>query len=514
MRNRLLLSILIILVCFTTVYSQNGTRSVDYSTRSFGRGGTSIGLWDSPSLLLSNPGGLSYMKNSELTANGIFMIPGYTFINYKKDASGNTTATELNNSDGEKNLYVLPSISYIHKFKDSKFTLGVGFFTTGGMGAEYNLNHELFKDASGNYVQKLYKSNFAVMEAPLTVSYKIIPELSIGLTAELVYSQLEFINPFSLPPDILKGTAMPGMTFGQLFSMPRTMGGLGYSELTSYAEMNELNTFSYGGKIGVAYKVNDKFSLGASYSLPIPLKFTDGKAKLDMTDQFNDASFRAVQNVMARYPGITIQQARDSVLHQFIAMGINPANGFEAEYSIDNEFEMPQSFGFGIGYAPMSTLRFGFDFEWINWSKALDQMDLTLRNGTNSNINKMLSKGGTGQEELKVPFLLKWKDAVLLKFGGEYDFSKKFTLRLGYSYGTNPIPPETIIPVIPTVIEHHIMGGFTFNIIDKFAMNMALEWAVKNDVTGTNPHLIASEYINSKTGLENFVGHLSFTYGF
>jgi len=100
-------------------------------------------------------------------------------------------------------------------------------------------------------------------------------------------------------------------------------------------------------------------------------------------------------------------------------------------------------------------------------------MSLTLKNGTNSNINRMLAAGGTGQPDLNVDFLLNWKDAVILKFGGEYDFSDKFTARLGYAYGTKPYSGSTIIPIIPAILEHHLMGGFSYNFTKKFTLDIA-----------------------------------------
>jgi long-subunit fatty acid transport protein len=514
MLTRKLLFLLGFLFAYTISFSQDGTRSIGYSTRALGRGGTEIGFFDSPALMLTNPGGLSFIKSSMLAVNGIFMLPAPKFANYK-NVNGVTNTTLLNdNVNGENNLYVLPSLVYIHKFDKSKFTLGIGAITSGGMGADFMLNHELFKNSTGGYVQQKYHSKFAIIENGLSVSYLFTPDFSVGISGEFVYSQLEFITPYSLSPSLLKGQATPTMTFGQMFAAPRNVGGLDYKEVTSAADMNGLKSYSFSGKIGLAYKFNDAFSMGASYSAPIPLNFKNGKAQLDMTYQFNDASGRAVQNIMGRYPGITQQAALDTVMHQFLLMGINPANGFVSTYDIENKFEVPQSFGFGLMYSPAPRLKFGFDFEWINWTKSFDKMVMTLKNGTNANINKMLAAGGTGQTDLIIDFLLNWKDAVILKFGGEYEFSDKFIARLGYAYGTNPIPTSTIIPIIPAVLEHHIMGGFSYNFSKKFVTNFALEYGLNSKVTNISPNLIAAEYNNSTTSLKNFIGHISFAYMF
>jgi len=491
-------------------YAQNGTRAVDYSTRSIGRGGTEIGFFDGPSVMITNPAGMSFIKKPVLNANAIFMVPPTHFKNYKKDASGKVTTTLLNDNDGEKILYVMPSLAYVHNIKDSKFTFGAGVFTTGGMGTEAKYLHQLFATPQN------YRSRFGVIESVISGSYLITPNLSFGITGEFVYSTIELSQPFSLPPSVLQGkvvTSQGTTTFGNYFSNPRP-AGLGYRELTAAAEMTNLKSYTFGGKIGFAYKFNEVFTFGASYTASVPLNFKNGNAQMDMSAQFNEAAGRAVMNLMQIYPGISQDSATHMVMAFFGANGINPAAGFVANYTVTNEFKTPQSFGFGLKYAPLSKLRFGFDFEWLNWSKAFDKMKITLSSGSNSNINKLINNGGTGQSDLVVEFPMNWKDAVILKFGGEYDLCKKMTVRAGYSYSTNPIPSETIIPIMPAILEHHIMAGFSYDILEKLTMNLALEYGVKNTVTGSANHKVASEYINSESSLQNLLGHISLNYNF
>jgi long-chain fatty acid transport protein len=502
---------------YSIAISQNGTRAVDYNTRSIGRGGTEIGFFDGPSAMLMNPAGISFIKKPVLNANAIFMVPPTHFKNYVKDASGNPTTQILNDADGEKLLYVMPSLSYVHDFKNSKFTLGAGVFTTGGMGTEGKFNHQLFVSPvfSTNYQPQIYRSRFAVIESCISGSYLITPQFSIGITGEFVYSTLELGQPFSLTPSFLKGTlnTLSGpTTFGAYFSGNRP-SGLGYNELTASAEMTNLKSYSFGGKIGLAYKLSDKFSMGASYTLSVPLNYKDGNAKMDMSAQFSEASGRAVQNLVSSM-GISPDSAAKLVTALFSANGIHPYEGFIADYTVSNEFKTPQSVGFGLMYSPAPKFRLGFDFEWLNWSKAFDKMTLTLKGGTNSNINKMLVNGAPGNEDLVVEFPMNWKDAVILKFGGEYDLSKVVIVRAGYSYSSNPIPEETIIPIMPAILEHHIMAGFSYDVYTKLTLNLALEYGLKNSVTGSNPHLVATEYKNSESSLQNLLGHISLAYMF
>jgi long-chain fatty acid transport protein len=517
MMKRILTVYLLLVVSFSTVYSQNGTRAVDYNTRSIGRGGTEIGFFDSPSLMLTNPAGISFIKKPVLDANAIFMVPIPHFKNYYKDASGNTTGNILNDAEGDKTLYVMPSLAYVHNIKDSKLTLGAGVFTTGGMGIGFKLNHQLFATPPGstNFQQQSYSSKFAIVEATLSAAYLITPNFSVGATGEFVYSTLDLSQPFSLPPSVLQGrliTTQGVTTFGSYFSAAKPVG-LGYKELTTAAQMSGLKSYTFGGKIGIAYKYSDRFSFGASYTASVPLRFKNGTADMDMSAQFNEASGVAAMNLVNIYH-ISVDSAAKLVAALFSANGISPYAGFIGKYTVANDFSTPQSAGFGLMYSPIEKLRFGFDFEWLNWSKAFNSMKLTLSAGDNSNINKMIGRGGTNQSDLVIEFPMKWKDAVILKFGGEYDISKVLTLRAGYAYSTNPIPPETIIPIMPAVLEHHLMAGCTYALLQKLDLNLAVEYGLNSKVTASSTHQAASEYNNSESSLKNLLGHISLSYHF
>ena len=506
-------TIFVVFVTVSSLYAQNGTIPVGYNARSFGRGGTSIGFFDNPGLMMSNPAGLSFLNEQVFDINAIVMLPAPTFKNYKKNADGTPTTTVLNDANGYKDPFVLPSAAYVHKIKDSKFTFGLGFFTVGGMGAEFDLNHELFvnRDANGfptttnTYNQQKYRSRYAVMQGGLTGAYKITDKFSIGVSAHLVYSTIGFTNPFSLSPSVMKGPTPLGITFGSLFK-----DSLRYSEVTSAADMKDLKAFSFNGRIGLAYKFSDKFTAGLNFSSPVPLNFKNGTANMDMGAQFTDAFERVAHKYMAA--GYTRAQALAAATATFTGLGIDFTKGYTASYDITNDFEVPMSLGFGCMISPKENFRLALDVEWINWSKSAKSMKLTLTNGQNFNINKVLGQGGVGQDPLIVDFPLNWGDAILVKIGGEYDFSKAFTLRLGYAYGNNPIPNTTINPIVPANLVHHFTAGSSFYLTKRALINLGLEYGLKNNQVSDTPNLVASEYNGSTTGLLNLLGHISVTY--
>jgi long-chain fatty acid transport protein len=348
------------------------------------------------------------------------------------------------------------------------------------------------------------------MQGGVTAAYKISDKFSVGISTHLVYSTIAFNNPFSLSPSVMKGVTPMGITFGQMFSMPTSQGGLGYTEVTSSADMKDLKAFSFNGRLGLAYKFSDKFTAGLNFSSPVPLNYENGTANMDMSAQFTDAFEKVAHGYMSM--GVSRPAAVDSATRKFTQLGLDLTKGYSAEYDITNEFEVPMSIGFGCMYAPKNNFRLAFDFEWINWEKSAKSMKLALTNGENYNINKVLGQGGVGQTALLVDFPLNWKDAFIVKIGGEYDIKKTFTVRLGYAYGNNPIPTNTVVPIVPAVLVHHITGGTTFNLTNRALMNLAFEYGVKSAVTSDTPNLVASEYNGSTTSLQNLVGHISISY--
>ncbi len=510
--KKLFLSLISILFV-AGAYAQSGTIMLSNDAQSAGRGGTSIGVFNSYELMMSNPAGLSFVKNSSININ-LSVMRSQTYF---KNA--------INDTYGKTNYSPMPDLGYVHKSanKNSKWTWGIGAFTQGGMGADFTLKNELYRaqtfalnsanntyyPVKGDYEPQTYHSKFAMMEFGPSVAYKISDKFSVGISAHLVYSMMEFQMPFGMNPSIMAGEAMPGMTFGQLFAAKPSQGGFGYNEVIASANMKNLNTISWTGKIGFAYKPNKKLSIGLNFNLPTTLNFKNGKASMDMTAQFTDAIGRAIygfyQNPSSQ--GVSLNDALAGVATNFSQMGIDVSKGVIGDYNLNLKMKMPMSIGYGMSYQASSKLNLALDLIWTNWANAFNQMQMTLTNGTNANINKML--GGTG---FTYDFPLNWKNNVTFKIGGEYQVTNHFTLRAGYDYNTNPVPSSTIFPIFPAIVENHISLGASVLIGKKLTVNAAASGALYNKQTATTPSAIQSEFSGSISGLKTIIGSISFNY--
>ncbi len=491
MRSRYLLLPTLFFLFATTLQAQNGAGLLDFNARSAGRAGTTMGFFDSPELMATNPAGIAFVENSMIDANLSLLIPSLHFTN------------GLNDKDGDDNLYPLPSVAYVNRPSTGAWSWGVGVFTTGGMGADYTLQHPLLGSQE-------YHSMLAVFQAGPSLSWEFAPGIALGASAHAVYSQMEMKMPYSLSPDIMAGVANPmtGMTFGQMFSAPPTQGGFGYEEVTAAADMKELAGISFQGKIGLAFNLGSGMSLGIAYSSPVPMTYRNGTAAMDMTGQFQDAMGRAVQGYMMQNPTATMEEAQQAVMQMFGQLGIDPTLGFAATYDVETTFGMPQTIGAGMKYEVSDEIRIGLDVDYVFWSSAFDEMEISLTNGSNANINRMM-----GGSTVETTFPMNWEDTFIAKLGFEYDASTALLLRAGYAYGSNPVPDETAFPVFPAILEHHLMlGGSVFVPATPLAIHLAFEYGLNNEQTGATPHLVAQEYAGSTSELSTMLFHIAFTW--
>jgi long-chain fatty acid transport protein len=495
--KKLLCIIALLLMSASITWSQNGTRLIGFDAVTSGRGGTSTGFFDNPSLMMNNPGGLSFLKSSQADLSFSLMAPKVYFQNKNNITYGND------------NLFPLGCLSYARKASD-KLTYGIGVFTQGGMGADFSLKHDLYKDQTGNYIKQPYHSKFAVMQGGGSVAYKLNKQFSAGITANLIYGQVEFQMPMSMPPSMLKGIVNPqtGMTFGYMFAAPNASGGLGYSELVASANMSSLTAFGFNGKIGIAYKPNDQFSFGINYTLPVNLTYKNGTGSMDMTYQMNNAFGKVVTMIMQQYPDMTPAEAQQQAMAQFSQMGIDLSKGASDQYNAQAKFGLPQSLAAGFSFSPTKKLRLALDGEWINWKNAFDQMDISLTDGSNTNINKMIGTSGS----IAMAFPLYWKNTVVIRTGIEYDVCKKATVRGGYVYGSNPVPSTTVFPVFPAIVKDHFTAGLSVKISKAFVVNGAYEYSVENKQRASSDSYIGDEYNNSTSGLKNNIFHASISW--
>ena len=78
---------------------------------------------------------------------------------------------------------------------------------------------------------------------------------------------------------------------------------------------------------------------------------------------------------------------------------------------------------------------------------------------------------------------------TIYKFGAEFSGVETWTLRGGFSYGTQPVEESEVLFNIlaPGIIQKHATLGFTKWLNEKHALNFAAMHGFSQTVTGPNP---------------------------
>lgn len=76
MLKRILFTFVSLLVLIGVSFATNGTRMIGFNAKTVGRGGTSVGIFDSPSLMMSNPAGIGFLNGIIVDGNFSLMVPG------------------------------------------------------------------------------------------------------------------------------------------------------------------------------------------------------------------------------------------------------------------------------------------------------------------------------------------------------------------------------------------------------------------------------------------------------
>jgi long-chain fatty acid transport protein len=133
--------------------------------------------------------------------------------------------------------------------------------------------------------------------------------------------------------------------------------------------------------------------------------------------------------------------------------GIAPAmqsafGGASHRTKVSSEAEFPEIYSVGLAYFPGEKLTLAADFELVRW-KSFDKADLNIH----QEVPPILVSGTTP---------LDWKDSRQYKAGMDYRFHAKASLRLGYSFITNPVPDHTLEPGNPDADVHTLSMGLGY----------------------------------------------------
>lgn len=232
----------ILLALATPAGATNGLNMTSFGGQEAGMAGASLGVSDNAAAMNNNPAGLTQIKGNEATVGLAVLMPELKH----KDQFGNDT-------DGKDNLYLLPTLAYAYHPKDNPWTIGLGVFSQGGLGTEFNN----LKTAFGTTDQTF--SSLAYAKVTPSVAYQINDQLSLGAALNVGYAAMEM--------KFFPNTVVPGVFYGM--------------------NMQDVYGFGYGFKAGAQYKVTDMVTLGLVYTSESDLELNHGQMTFASLGTYN-----------------------------------------------------------------------------------------------------------------------------------------------------------------------------------------------------------------------------------
>jgi long-chain fatty acid transport protein len=430
-----------------SAFATNGMNLEGYGPIATGMGGASMAYDNGTAAMMNNPATLGMM------ADGSRLDIAVGNLGPNVDAKAPAAMGGANASSGGDS-YKMPAIGWAKH--SGKLAYGVGVFAQGGMGTEYDKNSWMAMQT-----KEEARSELGVGRLMVPLAYNVNDKLTVGGSIDYVWGGLDM--KMAMPVLAQDGSAAAG-TFGDFST---NFGGkqvLGEVEMTSTLATNvgtiigangktsvvrmdfsDNNDFTqktkgtgFGGKIGIAYKVSNDFSVGATYHL-----------KTAMSDWKGDAAMNIIVN--------------------------GTANEMKGKIKI-KDFQWPATMAAGFAFTPADRWMIAGDVKVLKWSDVMK--DFTME----------FTPDGMSGQKATIKMYQDWDDQTVYSLGASYMATDALTLRLGANVANNPIPDDYVHPLFPATIENHYTAGLGYMFSKTSALNFSATYApevsVKNANTG------------------------------
>ncbi len=387
-----LLTPVCVLLAAGSAHATNGYFSHGYGIKAKGMGGASVAMTDNAFAGANNPAAAAWAGNrGEVGLD--FFAPKRSMT---RTGSGGFGAGSINASvDSGSNLFLVPELGYNQTISD-KLGVGITVYGNGGMNTDYpggKINCGA-GPATANVLCGAGNLGVDLMQlivAP-TIAYKLNNSHSVGVSPLLVYQQFKAygLQAFDNAPGFPPMTGAPG----------KVTGG-NYNKSTGL-----------GVRLGYLGKLNDKVSIGASYSPKIRMSKFDNYAGLfvgagdfDIPENYTlGASFLVT-------PAITLAVDYSRINYSGVPSVGNPST---------NQAPLGSANGPGFGWTDINVWKLG-----VQWQASTQW---TLRAGLNVGGNPVQSRDVTFN--ILAPGVM----TRHVTLGGTYAMSPKTEVSFSYMY--------------------------------------------------------------------------------
>jgi len=448
------------------VYATNGMNLEGYGPIAHSMGGASFGYWNGTAAMMGNPATLSFFNDD------YWLDIALGFLGPDVDATVTTPAGSLG-AESLSDAFYMPALGFL--MRRGEMTFGLGVYSQGGMGTEYAGDSWMSDPGMGanSALEEglVNRSEVGIGRVILPFTYDMDEKFTIGASVDFVWAGMDLqmamseaqFNDLANPAAQNIGTASGSMvqSFGMMYE---PFGGTGISRLYhAYFDFSNDSDFTgeakgtgFAGKIGAAYKVTPKLTIGAAYH-----------TKTFLGDLETDNASMSM--------GVNIDDG--------ILMGGAPSGNY-VDYVMDvsgkisiRDFEWPAMIGVGAALDATDRLMLACDLKLVQWAGVMEDFKMSFE------ADDVAANGGFAGQTLDATLFQDWDDQFIFSLGGAFDVTKELVVRAGYNYGKNPIPDKYLNALFPAIVENHISFGAGYNFTGSRAVNLSMTTALSSEQT-------------------------------
>jgi len=230
MKKVVLAAVLSSAVLSSASFATNGDNMIGVTPASEAMGGIGVGMpVGSVDSIFRNPAWMQTEKGFTVSFGGILFMPSVKG-RYKDSVVGDTGYVS-----SRADFFTVPEIGITNRISDN-LVFGIAAYGVSGMGTDY-------RNKDGRLANMHTTLQF--MRVIPAISYKINPNLSIGVGIDLAWGSLDL-----------------GANVYNPITNAYHNGGGGQS-----------SSYGIGGQIGIAYTMNDNIYFGLNYQTPVSMKY-------------------------------------------------------------------------------------------------------------------------------------------------------------------------------------------------------------------------------------------------
>lgn len=381
------------------------------------------------SAIYFNPAGLATLAGTHISLGGTLIRASGGFTD---DLYGQKT-------DMSSLTFVVPNVYVSHNFGQG-LAAGVGLYVPYGLGTEWPTTF------AGRFAA--YHTRVSTYYIQPTIAYQVNNRLQLGLGVAYVHASVELNQRLDLSVQALPANPFlpPGTTFSAI-------GIPAYTDFADSKLSGSGNGFAVN--VGGILKVTDRLSVGGRF-------MTRKTITID-----GSAAFSQVLTGLVLAPGTTpLNPTTPLPIDLVLAPEFAPGGPLTAG-AATTQVTLPDQWALGFWYKLRDNWSAGADFQQVVWGW------FNSLNGTFANPATPAFSRYEG-----------YKDTYGFRFGTEYQYNAKYTLRGGYLYHTAAAPDITVTPLLPEGPRNEVTLGLGATLTPQWHADIAYQYVRQNERRG------------------------------